>query len=152
LFGFEPELWRLASEALLRLPPWLKFREFFALANKLLALPLTPLLLLFLSVDPPVSCLVGRPPLPLRFSPPLAGSVGFAKEEALVGEVLSPTEEVEFTVGSGEGCLLSDLVLAVSLFPTDDEEPPPNILFSKPPPGEEEMLRRLLPASLEKGR
>ena len=117
---------------------------FLALAIRLLALLLTPLLLRFFSE--PGASLLPRPgglPLPLLFSPPTtAGSVDFIEVPLAVA-----VSALRF----GEDDLLLDwfvvsAVLGSDLVFAELELPPPNILFSRLPPWAE-RLRRLFPAS-----
>ena len=119
---------------------WVKLSVFFALASRLLALPLTPpLRRFFCSAELPEA---GGLPFPLRFSPLAAWSL------VLTGAGGEPSDRV-----SGEGDLLPVVVspppsgsdALLSGF-APEEEPPPNILLSRPP--WEERLRRLGPARL----
>ena len=110
---------------------------------RLLAFPLTPLLLLF-----GVAEVLGGLPLPLRFSPVVTCSACLDVE---IGE--APPEPFSAAPpgdsGEGEGDLLSVLVLGLlSAFGEEPDEPPNILLNSRPPV--EERLRRLDPARLLK--
>lgn len=134
-----PSLWmgELMSELLRLLGE--KPKELLAEARKLLALLLTLLLLRFLSVEPPLSCLVGGLPLVWRFSPLAAWSL-----------VLMAATAMGWATAVGEGGLRSEAASWSFLESSELELEPPNILFSRLPPCEEK-LRRLEPASFVEG-
>lgn len=97
---------------------------FLALAMRLLALPLTPLLLL-LDAAP----VLGGLPLPLRFSP----MAGWSGDLVGMGEEASPGLA---DASSGEGDLLEAELGGDELLSAFGEEldEPPNILLNSRPP------------------
>lgn len=135
-----------ALGSLLVLPPtWAKLSVFLALAIKLLALLLTPLLRLLAPTAP----VLGGLPLPLRFSPVATWSVVLMGAGEVPGGELEPSNLAEAL--SGEGDLLpvdlaADSGDVGSAFCEALDEPPNILLNSRPPWAE--ILRRLDPARL----